>query len=377
MQARDHRELVQADAEAVAELEPERGVLVPHPDLLGRRPHLRDLVGRDARPDEVDRRVEPLAALPVGVELGGRRVADVERAVVARPVAHERVDDVEERLVARAQQPVGERVRVRVAAVAGDRVDRLDVLRAELEEHLHRRRDDLVLAHARAQHPVDLLVGRVDDPGRVVEQRQLVGRLDLPRLEHHRLRVGEMQALALEREQRRRVGNVDPERLLVEAALAQLVVDHRRERVRDTRLVGHRAAHRRDPRAPARLGQPGAVELVMARRRAEVPEDRVARRGRRARSGCSCRAPTSRSPCSSRSGGCSDRRAGGHRAPRPRAPPSSARAGPSGDGRSRPAAPSRPPSSLRATRCSSCSSLPERSSRCSAILHTWPLFVNT
>ena len=178
-------------------------------------------------PNEVDRRVEPLAALLVGVELGGRRVADVERAVVARPVAHERVDDVEERLVAGAQEPVGERVRVRVAAVAGDRVDRLDVLRAELEEHFHRARHDLVLAHARPQQPVDLLVGRVDDPGGVVEQRELVGRLDLPRLQHHRLRVGEVQALALEREQGRRIGHVDPERLLVEAAFAKLVVDHR------------------------------------------------------------------------------------------------------------------------------------------------------
>ena len=122
---------------------------------------------------------------------------------------------------------------------------------------------------------VDLLVRRVDDPGGVVEQRELVGRLELPRLEHHRLRVGEVQALALEREQRGRVGHVDPERLLVQAPLAQLVVDHRRERVGDARLVGHRAAHRRDPRAPARLGQPGAVELVVARGRAEVPEDRV------------------------------------------------------------------------------------------------------
>jgi hypothetical protein len=38
------------------------------------------------------------------------------------------VDDVEEGLVARAQEPVGEDVRVRVAAVARHRVDRLDLL---------------------------------------------------------------------------------------------------------------------------------------------------------------------------------------------------------------------------------------------------------
>ena len=74
-------------------------------------------VGGHARPDELDRGVEPLPALLVRVELRLRDATDVERAVVARPVAHERVDDVEERLVARAQQAVGEHVRMRVAAV--------------------------------------------------------------------------------------------------------------------------------------------------------------------------------------------------------------------------------------------------------------------
>ena len=38
------------------------------------------------------------------------------------------------------------------------------------------RADDLVLAHAGPQHAVDLLVDRVDDRGRVLEQRDLVGR---------------------------------------------------------------------------------------------------------------------------------------------------------------------------------------------------------
>ena len=102
--------------------------LVLHADVLGRRPDLRDLVGRRTRPHALDRVVEPLAAASVRVELRPCRVADVERAVVAGAVAHERVDDVEERLVARPQQPVGERVRMRVAAVARDRVDRLHVL---------------------------------------------------------------------------------------------------------------------------------------------------------------------------------------------------------------------------------------------------------
>ena len=128
--ARDHRRLVQADADAVAELEPEARLLVGEAELLRGRPDRGDLVRRHAGADEVDRGIEPFAAARVGVELRVRHPADVERAVVARPVAHERVDDVEERLVARAQQPVGEDVRMRVAAVARDGVDRLDSARS-------------------------------------------------------------------------------------------------------------------------------------------------------------------------------------------------------------------------------------------------------
>ena len=69
VQARDHRRLVQADAEAVPELQAEAGLLAGEAELLGGRPDRRDLVGRHAGPDELDRRVEPLAALLVGVEL--------------------------------------------------------------------------------------------------------------------------------------------------------------------------------------------------------------------------------------------------------------------------------------------------------------------
>ena len=84
-----------------------------------------------------------------------------------------------------------------------------------------------------------------------------------------------MDPLASEREHGRHVRHVAAERLAGEPALAQLAVDELGERVRNARRVGHRAAHRRHPRAPARLGQPWAVELVVLGRRAEVPEDRV------------------------------------------------------------------------------------------------------
>ena len=273
--ARDHRRLVEPHADPVPELEAEAGLLVREAELRGGRPHLRDLVRRHARPNEPDRRVEPFAALLVRIEL---RVADathVERAVVARSVAHERVDDVEERLVSRPQQPVGEDVRMRVAAVARDGVDRLHLLRAHLEQQLVRAGHDLVLVDAGPQHPVDLLVDRVDEPGGLVEKRDLLVGLDLACLEEHLGSVCDLHSGALQRLDRDEVRHVDSERLVLEAGLAQLVRDLRTEPVRDPGLDGHRAAHRRDAGAEVLRREPGREQLVVAGGGPEVPEDRV------------------------------------------------------------------------------------------------------
>jgi hypothetical protein len=67
--ARDHGRLVEADADAVAELKAEAGFLVGKAELLRRRPDLRDPVRRHPGSNELDRRVEPLTALLVGIEL--------------------------------------------------------------------------------------------------------------------------------------------------------------------------------------------------------------------------------------------------------------------------------------------------------------------
>ena len=83
-------------------------------------------------------------------------------------------------------------MRVRVAAVARHGVYRLDLLGAHLEQELVRTRDDLVLVDARPQHPVDLVVDRVHEPGRLVEERDLLGGLDLPRLEKYLGAVGDV-----------------------------------------------------------------------------------------------------------------------------------------------------------------------------------------
>ena len=138
MDARDHRRLVETHAEPVAELQPEARLLVGEAKLLRRRPNGCDVVRRRARSHEVDRVVEPFAALPVRIELRLGDAGDVERAVIARSIAHERVDDVEECLVARPEEAIGKYVRMRVAPLTRYSIDRLDLLRAELEQELHR-----------------------------------------------------------------------------------------------------------------------------------------------------------------------------------------------------------------------------------------------
>ena len=185
------------------------------------------------------------------------------------------MDDVEERLVARPEEAVGEHVRVRVAAIAGDGVHGLDLLRPHLEQQLVRAADDLVLVHARAEHPVDLVVDRVDEARRLVEERDLLRRLDLAGVEEDLRAVRDVEPGAPQRFQGDEVRHVDPERLVGEPELAQLVGDLLGEPVGDARLDGHRASHRRDAGAEALLRKPGREQLVVAGGRAEVPEDGI------------------------------------------------------------------------------------------------------
>src|SRR3954468_18227712 len=87
--ARDERALVQAKAEAMAEVQAERGHLALEADVLRGRQGARDLVARHARAKQLDRLVHPFARLLVRRALRRGGAADVERAVVARAIAHE------------------------------------------------------------------------------------------------------------------------------------------------------------------------------------------------------------------------------------------------------------------------------------------------
>ena len=185
------------------------------------------------------------------------------------------MDDVEERLVARAQQPVREDVWMRVAAVARDGVDGLHLLGSHLEQELMRAPDDLVLVHTRPQHPVDLVVDGVDEPGRLVEEHDLLRRLDRSRREKHLRSVGDVHPGPAERLERHEVRHVDAQWLVEQPSLPQLVRDLAGQSIGDPGLVRHRAAHRRDACAEVLGGKPRSEQLMVARRRSEVPEDRV------------------------------------------------------------------------------------------------------
>src|SRR4051794_21692832 len=276
VQARDDRPLVQAEPEPVGELQPERLHLAAEAELLGLRQQRGDLVGAHADADTRDPAVHPLPGLGVGVALGRGRAADREGAVVAGPVAVEGVDDVEERLVAWPDQPVGEVVRVRVAPLAGDGVDRLDLVRPHLVEALVGEGDDLVLADAGLQPLDDPLVDPVDHRDGLGQQHDLVGRLDDARVQHVLLGVDDGESLPLHLEEERRLDEVDPHRLVGHAGLGQQGLDLGDGRLHQPHRRRDRTTEAEEAGAVVLLRHPLRVDLVVLDRRAEVPQHRVA-----------------------------------------------------------------------------------------------------
>jgi pyruvate dehydrogenase E2 component (dihydrolipoamide acetyltransferase) len=82
--------------------------------------------------------------------------------------------------------------------------------------------------------------------GRRVEQGDLVLRLDDARLGHQRLAVHDLEAFLLQREEHRRLDDVDADRFAVQAALFELDADVLRDDLRAAHVRGDRAAQHRD-----------------------------------------------------------------------------------------------------------------------------------
>src|SRR6202048_483995 len=277
---RDDGPLMQGKAEAMPELQPERRHLVGEPEILRLRPDLADLVGGDPRLDQRDRLVQPFARLLVGVVLDGSSAAHIEGAVVARAVPHEGLQDIEERLVPRSQHAVGEIVRMRIAALPGDGIDRLHVIGAVPIEELVDLADDVVLAHPRLELLIDELIGAGHHGGGAVEKRDLVDVLDLARLQQDLLAIGDLEPGLLQLEQHRRLDDVYADRHLVHPRLLEQRGDLLGVALHQPEGGIDRAAQPDEPRLAVLRQEPGGVELVMHRGRAEVPQDRLAVAGK-------------------------------------------------------------------------------------------------
>src|SRR6187549_2276963 len=120
----------------MCELQAESGHLIREAKLIRFRKNVANVRRTGTGLDTGDGVVEPLASFFVRVVLRGRRAHNIEGPVVAGAIAHEALQNVEESLVARTDHAVCESMRMRVAALAGNGVDRFDVVGAVRIEEL-------------------------------------------------------------------------------------------------------------------------------------------------------------------------------------------------------------------------------------------------
>lgn len=186
-----------AEADAVAVLQGEGGLLVGEAELLGLGPHLDDVGRRRSRANQGDGPVHVLASPLIGVVLCRARGADGEGAVVAGAVALVAVQNIEERRVARTDKAVREDVRMRRAALPRDGIDALHILGPQIIQNLGDEAHGLVLSNAGLEELVELLVSRIDHRGHLGEQGDLVAGLHLAGLEEDLLAVDDADALIL------------------------------------------------------------------------------------------------------------------------------------------------------------------------------------
>ena len=102
---------------------------------------------------------------------------------------------------------------MRTAALAGDRVDRLDKFRTHAKQPGMGKSNNIALPDAGLQVLEDVLVNAVDHRAGLGQEGDLVGALDLAGHHHRLLAVGDVEALLLQRQEDPGLGHVDPKRL--------------------------------------------------------------------------------------------------------------------------------------------------------------------
>ncbi len=174
--------------------------------------------------------------------------------------------------IAGAQRAIRKHVRVRAAAFARNRVHAFDVFRAHVVQNFAREADRFVFLDARPQKSIQLFVRRIHHAGGHVEQYEFVLRLDHADVGHQLLAVDDCDAELLQSEENGRLDDVDADGLVREAAHFKLDLDLHRHIFGAPHFGRHGSAQERDAGARP-VAEPGAIQLVVAGGRAEIPQD--------------------------------------------------------------------------------------------------------
>ena len=152
------------------------------------------------------------------------------------------------------------------APLAGDRVDRFDVLGAHLVEPLVGEGDDVRLADSWLQCFEDVLVDAVDHRRCLREQDDLVLALDLASSQHHLLSVAYIDAGAGQLEEHLGLGHVDAERHAGHSLVLENVPDLAHRSGDQSRFGSDRAGQAGVATHAVRRIEPWRLQLVNPRR---------------------------------------------------------------------------------------------------------------
>ena len=259
---------------AVTVLQGKGRFLVGKAELGGLRPVLNDVGGGDARLYRGNGNVQDFPALFIGVNLRLGRAANRQSAVVAGAIAHIAVQDVKINLVAGPQDAVGIDMRMRTGAFPANGIDALHIFRPQLVQHLVDQGHAVIFPHPGPQFQIQGVIGGVHHSAGGIQQGNFVLGFDAAGFQHQLLAVHYIQPLFLQGEQHYRLYHIHAHRFLMQAAQFQFHADF------PGYILGQVSRGRRSPAqsgnaGPGAFPQPGAVNLMMPRRRAEIPQNRL------------------------------------------------------------------------------------------------------
>ena len=133
-------------------------------------------------------------------------------------------------------------MRMRAAALPRNRIHAFDIFRAIVVEEFVYHSHGFVFFEAGAHRVIQLMIGAVDQHGRMIQKEDFVLRLDFSRVRHQLLAVDHRDAFLLQSEQNRRLNDIDAHWLLMQAAHLELDLDFARHVFRAAHLGRHRSA---------------------------------------------------------------------------------------------------------------------------------------